>query len=256
MTFLVVAILAIAVASVAGYFSFSQNLSEKVAAINSFEECAKHYPVMESYPEQCNTPDGKHFTRELSEEEAKRQIQQMGKAPPAISQDYDETSNWKTFYSVQKGISFKYPENFKVTESNNEIDVSQDIEFTNFAPLLLYINIIPDDYNGPNLYNYNPTDTEKLLNLDVGQEVVINGAEGQSYAKSFTYKRGSNINIDNFQAKTFQNDNPWEFPKGTREKRLFIKRNSSLIQLGTYIDSQEVTEKKFNEILSTLKITQ
>ena len=29
--------------------------------IDSFEECAKHFPVMESYPEQCNTPDGQHF---------------------------------------------------------------------------------------------------------------------------------------------------------------------------------------------------
>jgi hypothetical protein len=29
--------------------------------IDTFAECAKHFPVMESYPEQCNTPDGQHF---------------------------------------------------------------------------------------------------------------------------------------------------------------------------------------------------
>ena len=29
--------------------------------VDSFEECAKLFPVMESYPEQCNTPDGQHF---------------------------------------------------------------------------------------------------------------------------------------------------------------------------------------------------
>jgi hypothetical protein len=30
--------------------------------IHSFEECAAAgNPVMESYPRQCNTPDGKHF---------------------------------------------------------------------------------------------------------------------------------------------------------------------------------------------------
>lgn len=29
--------------------------------VDTFEECAKYYPVMESYPEQCNTPDGGHF---------------------------------------------------------------------------------------------------------------------------------------------------------------------------------------------------
>jgi len=64
--FLVVAVLAIAIASAAGYFIFSQNLKEKAASINSFEECARLYPVMESYPEQCNTPDGKHFIKEYS----------------------------------------------------------------------------------------------------------------------------------------------------------------------------------------------
>ena len=73
-TFLVIAILVISIASAAGYFVFSQDLKEKVGAINSFEECAKHYPVMESYPEQCKTPDGKHFTRELSEEEKQRLV--------------------------------------------------------------------------------------------------------------------------------------------------------------------------------------
>lgn len=36
-------------------------------AIKTFEECAKLYPVMESYPEQCRTPEGKLFTRALPE---------------------------------------------------------------------------------------------------------------------------------------------------------------------------------------------
>lgn len=35
--------------------------------IDSFEDCvAAGYPVMESYPEQCATPDGKSFTRDIS----------------------------------------------------------------------------------------------------------------------------------------------------------------------------------------------
>ena len=34
--------------------------------INSFEECAAYYPVMESYPRQCNTPNGQHFVEELT----------------------------------------------------------------------------------------------------------------------------------------------------------------------------------------------
>lgn len=37
------------------------NMSE----VNSFEACAKKYPVMESYPERCRTPDGRLFVRPL-----------------------------------------------------------------------------------------------------------------------------------------------------------------------------------------------
>ncbi len=36
--------------------------------IDSFADCvAAGYPVMESYPEQCRTPEGKHFTRDISD---------------------------------------------------------------------------------------------------------------------------------------------------------------------------------------------
>ncbi len=36
--------------------------------ISSFEECkAAGYPIMESYPEQCKTPNGKYFTRLIRE---------------------------------------------------------------------------------------------------------------------------------------------------------------------------------------------
>jgi hypothetical protein len=35
--------------------------------INSFDECAAAgYPILESYPEQCKTPNGKTFTRVIS----------------------------------------------------------------------------------------------------------------------------------------------------------------------------------------------
>lgn len=37
-----------------------------VEQISSFEECARAgYPVLESYPEQCRTPNGESFTRQI-----------------------------------------------------------------------------------------------------------------------------------------------------------------------------------------------
>lgn len=59
------------VAITSGVFVFYQN-QQKLKSINSFEDCAKYYPVAESYPAQCNTKDGRHFVQELSEEEKKR----------------------------------------------------------------------------------------------------------------------------------------------------------------------------------------
>lgn len=39
---------------------------QRVLSITTFEECAAAgYPVMESYPEQCRTPDGRLFVREV-----------------------------------------------------------------------------------------------------------------------------------------------------------------------------------------------
>lgn len=72
--FIAIAILGIAVAITVTYFISFQNQQQKLKAINSFEDCAKLYPVMESYPEQCNTPDGKHFTRDLLDEEKESKL--------------------------------------------------------------------------------------------------------------------------------------------------------------------------------------
>lgn len=42
-------------------------LMKKVApVVLSFEDCEKYYPVMESYPRQCKTPDGRTFAEEIT----------------------------------------------------------------------------------------------------------------------------------------------------------------------------------------------
>ena len=43
---------------------------EQILSITNFEECARAgYPIMESYPEQCRTPDGRTFVRDISNDE-------------------------------------------------------------------------------------------------------------------------------------------------------------------------------------------
>lgn len=51
------------------YGTYSYFEQQKIKSIHSFEQCAKLYPVMESYPAQCNTPDGRHFVQSVTENE-------------------------------------------------------------------------------------------------------------------------------------------------------------------------------------------
>ncbi len=54
-----------------GYILYQQ---QKLKSITDYESCSKHYPVLLSYPGQCNTPDGRHFIQQLSDEEKKKLI--------------------------------------------------------------------------------------------------------------------------------------------------------------------------------------
>jgi len=63
--------------------------SQVLANINSFEECAAAgFPIMESYPEQCKTPDNRTFTRQIS-----------------------VTENWQKQTIEEIGLTLRYPTN-------------------------------------------------------------------------------------------------------------------------------------------------
>jgi len=47
-------------AGATGYYFGAKQAA--VQGINSYDECVAGYPVMDSYPEQCRTPDGRNFT--------------------------------------------------------------------------------------------------------------------------------------------------------------------------------------------------
>jgi len=53
-----------------GLFLFSMFNDYKIANINNFEDCKDAgYPIMESYPEQCKTPDNRTFVRIITPQE-------------------------------------------------------------------------------------------------------------------------------------------------------------------------------------------
>lgn len=70
---LIIAIALIGLAVLLRLSNFRQQLSitpqNNAANISSYEDCvAAGYPVLESYPERCMTPDGHSFTRDIGNE--------------------------------------------------------------------------------------------------------------------------------------------------------------------------------------------
>lgn len=54
------------------YIFFQYSFSQKVKNISSFDDCAKSFPILESFPEQCKTPDGRTFTKDLGNQDKYR----------------------------------------------------------------------------------------------------------------------------------------------------------------------------------------
>ena len=57
--------------------------SKKQVVVNSFEECAvQGYPILESYPQQCKTPDGKTFAEDIGNELEKQDLIRVANPRP------------------------------------------------------------------------------------------------------------------------------------------------------------------------------
>ncbi len=115
-----------------GYYFYNQQKLIKLSlsetnSITDFETCSKYYEVLLSYPGQCNTPDGRHFVQEISEEEKKKlippgEIQPLSNKlvaqddinSPSIMQDIldQDTKDWITYSNTKQNYSIKYPPNW------------------------------------------------------------------------------------------------------------------------------------------------
>jgi hypothetical protein len=64
---IIVTLLALGVIIVGFVFVYRKANSPVISEITSFEDCADYgYAVMESYPRQCRTPDGRLFVEEIT----------------------------------------------------------------------------------------------------------------------------------------------------------------------------------------------
>ncbi len=100
---------------VGGYYYYQQ---QKLKGITDFESCAKHYPVLLSYPGQCNTPDGRHFVQELSISEREKL---KAEVPANKALEMKNEAEGKLYSG--KNYSFKYPDNWLESQDIKGVDV-------------------------------------------------------------------------------------------------------------------------------------
>ncbi len=64
--------------AITGWWIYKNDIStddQTIPTVNSFAECQNAgYPIMESYPEQCQTPDGRTFVRDIGNENDKTDL--------------------------------------------------------------------------------------------------------------------------------------------------------------------------------------
>lgn len=66
------------------YYIWTHRFEEEpfVGRVTNFEECGKYYPVLESYPRQCKTPEGKTFVEDIGNELEKQSLIRVNQPRP------------------------------------------------------------------------------------------------------------------------------------------------------------------------------
>ena len=83
-------------------YAFTRTEAPVAVEPTTFEECAALYPVMESYPRQCNTPSGRHFVEEVTETTTPQ-------TPSAPSVPSEDNSNLIRVTSPTRGAQVSSP---------------------------------------------------------------------------------------------------------------------------------------------------
>lgn len=132
------------------------------------------------------------------------------------------------------------------------------------VPNFLYISVIPDDFPQSSgepgiIYNYDPVETQTLLNMQVGESRSLR--DDPLLADWFTYTRLPDTSLGNQAAQTYENDQPWEFPLGTKEIRYYLQGNDCTYLVGGYMATVgsgqvgAIDQGLFDQIIATFRLT-
>jgi hypothetical protein len=133
-------------------------------------------------------------------------------------------------------------------------------EPTGIDPNFVFVSVIPGDFQGGpgDIYNYDPAETETLLNMQVGESRSFR--EDPNLAPWFTYTRLPDRALSNQTAQTYENTQPWEFPPGTKDLRYYLQANGCTYLIGGYLatvgsgEPRAISQGLFDEIIATFQV--
>jgi hypothetical protein len=94
--------------------------------------------------------------------------------------------------------------------------------------------------------------------MQVGESQPLH--DNQDLAAWFTYERLPDEMIDGNIALTYENQQPWEFPTGTKEVRYFVSIDECTYLIGGYLNNTgsaqpgAISEDLFHQIISTIQL--
>ncbi len=113
-------------------------------------------------------------------------------------------------------------------------------------------------YQSGDVYNFDPAETDILLNLKVGESKAVR--ELPNVETGFTYERKPDTQLSDHAAQTYENGQPWEFPVGTKEIRYYLSSSGCIYMIGGYMDTTgseqqgAITEDLFHQIVGTFQL--
>ena len=192
------------------------------------------------------------------------------RAAPAETSQAPVPASWETYTSAsqQCGYLISYPPELQVTE---QTPYSQTFGFQltdsdAVNPNFIYMSVVTPEiqkmaedgtYNH-DVYNYDPSATETMLNMQPGESKSVHQAPGMEIG--FTYERKADTQIGGHTAQTYENLNPWEFPGGTKEIRYYLSLDGCTYLIGGYVNTTEsnqpgaITESLFHQIIYTVQV--
>jgi len=172
-------------------------------------------------------------------------------------------AGWLTHNNERCEYAISYPSEMKVTDQDMG---SQLLAFDLDDPEVGHLNFIYISVIGQNspttgeeiIYNYDATESEILLNMQVGESKP--SRDIADIAEWFTYERKPDTIIGGYGAQTYENTQPWEFPGGTKEVRYYLMLNDCTYMIGGYLDTTNsieagaINEELFSQIVATIQL--